>query len=173
MASNSISFRLEVVNVLLGQLRAFFADRLRWHERAAERGDRESQFFLSMQYENADERGPYWLIRAAQAGHATAQHNLGMKLKESDRGLAMHWFELAAAQGHELAFTRLTDLRRTAAGSTGEAQIPKGATRLIDLMSPQAVRELEQNIDASREAMRRAVQRIADEERRLCLTPPV
>jgi hypothetical protein len=163
----------EVINMLLGQLRAFFADRLQWHERAAENGDRDSQFFLSMQYENADERGPYWLIRAAQAGHATAQHNLGMELKQSDRGLAMHWFELAAAQGHELAFTRLTDLRRAPAGSTGEAQIPKGTTRLIDLMSPQAMRELEQNIDASRQAMRRAMQRIADEERRLCVATPL
>jgi TPR repeat protein len=88
-----------------------------------------------------------------------------MTLKESDRALAMHWFELAAAQGDELASTRLADLRRTA-DTTGEAQIPKGATRLIDLMSPLAVRELEQNISDSRQAMRRAMQRIAEEERR-------
>lgn len=157
----------EVIDTLLSQLRAFFADRLQWHEHAAENDDRNSQFFLSTQYGSADERGPYWLIRAAQAGHATAQHNLGMNLKASAPELAMHWFELAAAQGHELALTRLTDMRRAAGSSSAEAGIPKGAIRLIDLMSPQAVRELDQNIDASRQAMHRAMQRIADEERRL------
>lgn len=154
----------ETIDVLLNRLRAFFADRLQWHERAAAGGNRDSQFFLSTQYENGDERGPYWLIRAAQAGHATAQHNLGMALKESDRAQAMHWFELAAAQGSESAARRLGDMQRTA-DAKGDTRIPEGATRLIDLMSPQAVRELEQNIGASHQAMHRAMRRIAEEER--------
>lgn len=154
-----------VIDVLLGQLRAFFADRLQWHERAAENGKCDSQFFLSTQYETADDRGPYWLIRAAQAGHATAQHNLGMQIKGFDSRLAMHWFGLAAQQGHELARTRLTDLRRTASSPT-EAEMPKGTIRLIDLMSAQTVRELEQVIDTSHAAIRRAMQRISEEEQR-------
>lgn len=154
-----------VIDVLLGQLRAFFADRLQWHERAAEKGKSDSQFFLSTQYETADDRGPYWLIRAAQAGHATAQHNLGMQVKGFDSRLAMHWFGLAAQQGDELARTRLTDLRR-AASSPNEAEMPKGTIRLIDLMSAQAVREMEQVSDTSHAAIRRAMQRIAEEEQR-------
>jgi hypothetical protein len=151
-------------DAVLRQLQAYLSDRRKWHESAAEQGDRESQFFLSFQYETSDERGAYWLIRAAKAGHVIAQHNLAMEIKAIDRAQAMHWFARAAAQGHELSSQRLTDLRRAGPGADN-AEIPPGATRLIAIMCPEAVCKLNRNIKDSHQALRRAMLRILEEEK--------
>jgi TPR repeat protein len=86
---------------------------------AAEGGSVIHQFLLGLFYEtghasiNQDyEKAATWYIRAAEQGHAEAQHYLGQLYLHGDGVLinyqrAREWFEKSAAQGHTAALCEL------------------------------------------------------------------
>ena len=101
------------VNSILSILRKYFEAMINWHKTKAEAGFVQSQFALSLFTPlviNNEER-LYWLIKSAENGHPTAQHNLGMSLQHIDEMEACRWFELAAGKGNDLSKRRLEDIR--------------------------------------------------------------
>lgn len=91
---------------------------------AAERGDREAQFLLGVQYRAGDglardrTEAAKWLRKAAESGHAEAQYALGDLYAETspedalaDPVEAAKWLRAAAAQGNAEAQARLETLR--------------------------------------------------------------
>lgn len=90
---------------------------------AAEKGDREAQFLLGVQYKAGDglardrAEAAKWLRKAAEAGHAEAQYALGELYAEAapEDGLAdpveaAKWMQAASAQGNAEAKARLETL---------------------------------------------------------------
>ncbi|WP_454690553.1 DnaJ domain-containing protein [Achromobacter aloeverae] len=96
---------------LVWTLNRFLADRLQWHLAQAKGGDVASQFFVSGSLSDDQEQALYWLTEAAENGHATAQHNLGVHYLSADAARARKWLGLAAEQGHRLARQRLDSIR--------------------------------------------------------------
>jgi TPR repeat protein len=84
---------------------------LPWLRKAAEQGNRESQFVLSTVYEFGRGGVPVdllesfkWALQAAQRGHMVAQHNVGSNYMEGrgvnkDLEQARYWYTRAAEQG--------------------------------------------------------------------------
>ena len=88
----------------------------------AERGDAEAQFGLGeLRWDGTDElakdraEAAKWIRKAAEQGHAKAQHMLGYMYKNGegvamDRAEAVKWYRKAAEQGDERAQRKLNDL---------------------------------------------------------------
>ncbi len=70
-------------------------------------GEVQAQFALSMSRHEAPQEQLRWLGLAAENGHVSAQHNLGMHFRHENPQLAFHWFAKAAEGGSELAAERL------------------------------------------------------------------
>jgi curved DNA-binding protein CbpA len=87
------------VQMLAWALNQFFADRFDWHVKRALCGHVDSQFILSASCQENPEEELRWLTLAAENGHVTAQHNLGMHYSYKNPPLAFQWFTKAAQQG--------------------------------------------------------------------------
>jgi TPR repeat protein len=83
----------------------------RWQEAAMLHGDLNAQFNVGFAFcvgwapaEKSAKKGVAWLHKAAEAGHAVAQTQLGVCYENGtgvakDAALAVSWFSKAAAQG--------------------------------------------------------------------------
>jgi TPR repeat protein len=85
----------------------FLVDRHKWHEKMAEAGNVQSQVFLSSSSHSKPDVEEYWLTKAAENGHISAQHNLGIRFLSKDKRRAFYWLSLAAKQGNENSKQRL------------------------------------------------------------------
>ena len=99
-------FSASGVQQLVWAINSYLADRQQWHLQMAEDGDVDSQFFLSGSHDDK-EIAMHWLIQAAENGHVSAQHNLGVSLISSDLERAYTWLVKAARQGSSLSRDRL------------------------------------------------------------------
>lgn len=95
------------VQMLVWALNQYFVDRKNWHVEMARRGHVESQFILSSSCHGQPEEELRWLTLAAENGHVSAQHNLGVHYFYKDPPLAFKWLSKAAQQGSKLAEERL------------------------------------------------------------------
>src|SRR5579883_1471007 len=105
-------------------VRQDFAQAMEWYRQAAERGDRSAQWSLGLGYMRGlgglpvDQRMAAQLFqRAAEQGFAYAQGDLGMAYEFGEgvprnRQMALHWLDLAAAQGYGRAHWYADWLRR-------------------------------------------------------------
>ena len=105
-------------------VRQDFAQAMEWYRQAAERGDRAAQWSLGLGYMRGlgglpvDQRMAAQLFqRAAEQGFAYAQGDLGMAYEFGEgvprnRQMALHWLDLAAAQGYGRAHWYADWLRR-------------------------------------------------------------
>ena len=110
---------------------------------AAEKGDREAQFLIGVQYKAGDglardrAEAAKWLRKAAETGHAEAQYALGDLYADpaSEDGLAdpveaAKWLQAATAQGNTEAKARLETLlasQRTKTEATSTTPKPAEA----------------------------------------------
>lgn len=84
---------------------------LRWHERAASKGNADAMFELYVLYANGEGIEPQpelaldWAMRAAEAGNIRAMYNLGTFYAtgngvERDPARSLKWYKKAAEAGH-------------------------------------------------------------------------
>lgn len=92
---------------------------LHWYEKAADHGQHRAGFavarILEEQRQCYDETIAAWYRRAAEAGYDEAQYAMGYLYElgyvfELDAEVALEWYRLAAAQGHESAIEAIRDM---------------------------------------------------------------
>ncbi|CAE6768273.1 J domain-containing protein [Paraburkholderia domus] len=88
------------VQSLVWVLNRYFADRRTWCEARAHAGEVQAQFFMSLSCSDDRAAELRWLTMAAESGHPSAQHNLGMHYLEREPERAWQWFTKAARQGN-------------------------------------------------------------------------
>jgi TPR repeat protein len=122
---------------------------------AAEKGDREAQFLIGVQYKAGDglardrAEAAKWLRKAAEAGHAEAQYALGVLYSEAapedgsalgqsnvpaDPVEAAKWLQAASAQGNAEAKARLETVlasQRAQSEATSRTPMPAEAGRAV------------------------------------------
>lgn len=99
-------------------------DAVTWYTKAADGGDRDAMFRVAVAYEKGHgvkkdgATALIWYSRAAEAGLADAQFTVGQAYEKGklgahkDKVMALHWYKLAAAQGHKSAADRVKELEK-------------------------------------------------------------
>ena len=96
---------------------------VKWYTLAAEQDNGEAQYLLSICYERGigveanDSLSFYWCQKAAKQGLLDAQYALAARYYDQAKGVgynmkqAIHWYKVAASQGHKGAKEALRMMR--------------------------------------------------------------
>lgn len=112
------------INPIAGEFKDDDYWNLAWHARAADYGDRESQFILAQAYENGDNtpinprKAFVFYKKAAEQGHLESCMRLGKiylenKWVQKDLDKSLFWLTQAAEQGYIPAQLKLASLYET------------------------------------------------------------